>query len=588
MKMKKLSILFLVLLCIISIVSAGDSFYILEDSKNLSGERGDQVSDSFTVINNGTTSLTLSFTGLNLTNGSNVLNVSPIINESLNVNQSKSINFDIDILSNQAFGVYTGILNASNGNVSDTLQLKVEVTPSFSLSASPISINFDNAKRNETRGGTFTITNDGNGDLTGVTPSSTLDSKYNIDFKNLSAFDLNIRQSKTITFSVLIPENEPTTDHSVGTVGVNSNEFNDSSLVNLNIDIKGGLIVKDFDVRINYRNGGTDFDTNIQDGQSLQFKDDDQNDVRPGSELEFKLNIANTFTDNDEDPDIEDITVTITIVEIDDEEDIDEESDEFSLDPDEEKRVSLFFDIPLEIEEKTFDVIVEIEGEDDEGVTHRIIWNLDLQTDKQRREIIIRRATLTQNTLSCERNTRFNFAILNIGSKEEDEVKAEAFNKEIGFNFVEDDIILDVDPFEDDDEFSKSLTINVDDKIKAGTYPITLNAYIHDEIIYETKKVNLIIKDCGNGEIEEEEVIEEDGEDLEEEEKEEDIDVAVEPDEVDEEEEGVKIPVLTGKVTETKEVSIAKPIYVVFLLIAIIAIVVGVLVALRIKTKEEF
>src|SRR3989338_1693809 len=315
----------------------------------------------------------------------------------------------------------------------------------LSLSASPTTISFGEVKRNSTSTAAFTITNTGSEGLTNVTPISNAAAKYNIAF-NKTGFNMAAGSSESLSVNVTIPIDEPTTNHSIGSIIINSNELN-ATLIGMNVNVKGGLTIEEFNVRVYYRDGDTDINQNINEGHKLDFEDD----VRPGSQLKFDIDAENTFT-SDEDIDIEDITVTVTILEIDDGEDLDEESDEFDLEPNENERVTLLFDIPLEVEEGDYDILVEIEGEDKEGTLHTIERNLEMQLSKERRDIIIRKADMTQNTLSCERETRLNIDILNVGSKEETDVKVEAVNNDIGLGFVDDDVELSKEPFDEEKE----------------------------------------------------------------------------------------------------------------------------------------
>jgi len=579
MKMKKLLVFFLTLLFSIYIVSAADIIDIVESSLSLSAQQGTTKSSSFTINNTGTTTLNLAFTSSTLTKGSDTLTINSISNLNNIANgTSRSVGFNIPIGSNQALGVYTGTIsatNASNGAVFDTLTINVNVTPSFSLSSSTSSISFTDVKRNSTRTATFTITNNGNGNLTGVIPTSTAASKYNIGF-NKTGFSLNTGQSETLKFNVTTPSDEQTTNHSIGNIVINSNEFS-KSIASINIDVKGGLIIDELDVRVFYREGGTDVDQNVNNGERVDFGDDDD-EIGPGDEIEFRVNLENTFTSS-EDIDIEDITVTITIEEIDDGEDIDEESDEFDLDPGETERVIVPFKIKLEVEEQIYDVLIEVEGVDDEGTSHEIVWNLKISINKDRRDIIIRKASLTQNTLSCSRETRLNIEVLNIGTKIEDDVKVEVLNDDIGLNFVEDDIELDIEPFEDDDEYDKSILIKVDNNVAAGNYPITVNAYITGGALFATETVNLEVKACGTSE----EVVEEPVEEV----KEEEETVTVEEPEVkEEEEEGIKISVLEGEVTETKESSIGSSIVLILIITGVVAVGIGLFVGMKLIQKK--
>ena len=457
------------------------------------------------------------------------------------------------------------------------LCLSSAVSAAFSLSAAPSSIFFGNAVRNSTITATFTITNNGDS-LTGIVPASSAAAKYNIVFDQ-TGFDLNINQSKTLSFNVAIPIDEPTTNHSIGYIIMNSNEFNFTNLINMNVDAKGGMEIDEFDARVYYRDGGTDSNQGISNGQKLDFEDQ----VRPGSKLEFRIDVNNAFT-SDEDIDIEDITATITIKEIGDEDDLDEESDRFDLKPNEEEKVTILIGIPLEVEEGTYDVLVEIEGEDTEGTKHRIEWNLKLSLVKERRELIIRKANLTGSVLSCDRNTKLNIEVLNTGARGESDAKVEAVNKGIGLNFVEEGIRLETNPFEDDDQYEKSLAIKVGDNVAAGTYPITVNAYT-GEALLESKAVSLVIEDCKSAEeITEQEPTEEGA--IEEEEKEEVTTAAEEIKVKAPEEEGTKIPVIAGKVTETKELPSMKPIILALIIAGVLAVPLGVFVALKFMPKK--
>ena len=276
------------------------------------------------------------------------------------------------------------------------LCLSYIASATLSLSASPTTISFGEIKRNSTSTAAFTITNTGSEGLTNVTPISNAAAKYNIAF-NKTGFNMAAGSSESLSVNATIPIDEPTTNHSIGSIIINSNELN-ATLIGMNVNVKGGLTIEEFNVRVYYRDGDTDINQNINEGHKLDFEDD----VRPGSQLKFDIDVGNAFTSSEE-IDIEDITVTVTILEIDDGEDLDEESDEFDLEPNEEERVTLLFDIPLEVEEGDYDILVEIEGEDKEGTLHTIERNLEMQLSKERRDIIIRKADLTQNTLSCER-----------------------------------------------------------------------------------------------------------------------------------------------------------------------------------------
>jgi len=583
MKTDKILMIFLVLIFSIYVASAADSADIVEGSVNVSGQQGTTASGSFTLNNTGTSTTTYSFT--RELSGPGALSINDISEVTLAIDTPTSVNFNVPIDGSQTLGVYSGTIKVTNSSsdILYTLPITVNVTPSFSVSSSVSSFIFENVQRNTTKTGTFILTNDGNGDLTNVVPGG-ISAIYNVQFNN-TGFTLNKGESETLSFNFTVPFDEPTTNHSIGSISIVSNEFSSSSLAKISIDVKGGLVIDDFDVRIFYNFGENDGDTDViqgvVDGQNINFDDD----VRPGSELRFNIDVENTFTSS-EDIDIEDVTVRVTIEEIDDGEDLDEEGDEFDLNPGEEERTTVFFDIPLEVEEGDYEVLVEVEGVDDEGTEHSLEWNLEITINKERRNVIISRAGLTRDTISCSRDTRVNLEVLNIGSKEEDDIKVEIKNDDLGINFVQRSIELETDPFDNDDEYRKSLSISVGSEVAPGTYPIKVNLFISSGALFGSETLNLVVNECGAGSVEDEEIIEEDV--VEEEEREEEETVSVqEPEVTEEEEEGIKIPILEESITETKEPSFGGPIILSMVIAGFAAIVIGVFVALKFTPKKE-
>ena len=89
-------------------------------------------------------------------------------------------------------------------------------------------------------------------------------------------------------------------------------------------------------------------------------------DVLPGSNITFTIRVENTF--QGEKPDLRDVFVTMTIEGTDDDvEDLEEKSIDFDLEPGNDNRVDVKFNIPLGIEPGTHNVKIEAEGEDANG-----------------------------------------------------------------------------------------------------------------------------------------------------------------------------------------------------------------------------
>ncbi len=101
-------------------------------------------------------------------------------------------------------------------------------------------------------------------------------------------------------------------------------------------------------------------------------KDTGTIDVKPGSILEIKVKVENLYDEDieGEDLDIEDIVITATIDEIDDGDELEEEADEFDLDAEEDDTETIQFEIPWEVDDDSFDLSIEVEGEDENGTMH--------------------------------------------------------------------------------------------------------------------------------------------------------------------------------------------------------------------------
>ncbi|MCH8003110.1 MAG: lamin tail domain-containing protein [Nanoarchaeota archaeon] len=300
-----------------------------------------------------------------------------------------------------------------------------------------------------------------------------------------------------LTFSLLTSPSGMSIDSSTGViswtpilsqVGVNNVTVNvsDGSLTetqSYNITVTKGpkLQISDLDVKVD---GKTD--KNLIDGDKIS------KEAKPGSKVIFSIEVENLFTD-DEDLEIEDIEIIVTILDIDDGDDLDEDAKEFDLKAGKDEREKIEFEIPLEVEEDTFDVLIEVEGEDENGTTHEIEFNLELEVEKENHEIRIIRSALTPSTIKCQRTISINTEIINTGSEDEDDVTLEVMNSDLSINSLVTGIELDEGT--DDNRFTKLFTESISTDVLPGTYPITINTY-YDGKLSETDTVNLDVEEC--------------------------------------------------------------------------------------------
>jgi hypothetical protein len=496
-KMKKLILIWALLLPFFAFGAAAQAaFNIVEDSANISGKAGQTLSGSFSVKNTGTTTLSINFTGLTLSKGSDTLAITSLANiTGLAAGGTKTSGFSVIVPSGKPLGLYTGTLTGKSGTLSDTVQINADVKGTYSVSTVS-QINFGSSKLNTTKKGSFDLTNTGDDALTKVSFKFS-DSKFNFN-ADKSDFTISKGSTEKINFNLTIPKDSSTGNVTLGSVSIVSNELT-TKLFDVKAEIGGGLVIDDLDVFLTTRDSERGSHLDVVDGKKLSFGEED---AGPGSELRFNFNIENTFSDDDN-IDIKDIIVRVTIVDIEDGDDIEEESDDFSLDPSSNRDVDIFINIPISVDVGVYDIIIEVEGKDDEGNDHTTGMSLDLDINKEARAVVVSRASLFPNKVVCGGTASLTAVLKNLGKRREPEAKFEILNPNLGINYVQGSLALDEEPFDEDNEYTKVLPIVVDRNTKPGTYPIEIKAYIQEGIMWERRTVNLLVDPCGTQPVQE-------------------------------------------------------------------------------------
>lgn len=209
-------------------------------------------------------------------------------------------------------------------------------------------------------------------------------------------------------------------------------------------------------------------------------------EAKQESDLEFEIEVKNIF-----EKEIKNIAITATIKDIDD---LKEESDIYKLAPGDSKKVDFDFKLPLKLDDGDYDFKINLRGKDQDNNIHKLDWALTLEVEKDKHNVRITKASVSPSVVSCSKATNAIVEILNLGSEEED-VKLEITNRELGIDIKERDIELGTGTH-DDAEYEKTFPLTVQNSIKAGTYPISINAYYNKDKSITAKKVNLVVEDC--------------------------------------------------------------------------------------------
>lgn len=216
-------------------------------------------------------------------------------------------------------------------------------------------------------------------------------------------------------------------------------------------------------------------------------------EVNPASTLKVKVKVLNLYT-REEDNEIDNVKVKATLLGINNGDDIEEKASKFDLGADRSRSVTMEFDIPLKVDDESYTLLIEAEGEDQNSTDHFIEIEIEVEVDKEEHRLHFEEVTLGSSTLDCIRTTQLRIVIINIGQEEEEEVLLTAINDKLGLAFSEEIDIIDADPFED---FSR--TINIDATgLAPGVYPIVVRAEYdgNDERITETRE--LVVQSCAD------------------------------------------------------------------------------------------
>jgi hypothetical protein len=226
--------------------------------------------------------------------------------------------------------------------------------------------------------------------------------------------------------------------------------------------------------------------------KDLENGDDIGRDAKPGDLLKFDVELENLFPSSS-DIQIENIELTITIKDIDDGDDLEDSVDYDDLDAGDDDSQVIEFTLPTLVEEDTYDVILEVDAEDENGGSQDFSWELQLDVKKDSHALLLDRATISPSEVSCNRDATLSLRVVNIGREDEDEVRLEVQNSELGIGIDEDNIEIE-EGSDEDSVYETSYNFNLENA-KPGIYPISVKAY-YDSKLGDEQTLTLTVEDC--------------------------------------------------------------------------------------------
>jgi len=328
----------------------------------------------------------------------------------------------VNVPAYQAPDTYTGTLTATgiynNGTqVTTALTMVVNVSTASSVSLSTIP-----SMSKSTNKTSFTITNNGNTDLNGLSVYASPimedsdDNMITLAFTP-SSLNLNKGQSATVNITATFPSDLAFNSYST-TVYVSNPSVNVST---------GLTISSDF---CEYGQLGSDITiTSVKDRSDVE----DDWSWYPNDDVEIEVKVKNNNDDK------KDIVVAYYLKngdEIDDE-------DTITINENDHELITFKFKVPSDISSGNYQLFIKAYEEDEEDTQCKdYVQNIKIKQNT--RDVIVDLNSISApNQVTCGENVELTVKIVNIGKQNEDKVKVRMYNSELGIDLYSSGFSLD-------------------------------------------------------------------------------------------------------------------------------------------------
>ncbi len=221
--------------------------------------------------------------------------------------------------------------------------------------------------------------------------------------------------------------------------------------------------------------------------------------VEPDSQIILRITLENLWPEGTENHDIKHIDLDATLDAFCQDMDDDEQSQDISkLEPGEKEKITFTFNVPLcAQEDNDYDLLLEIEGEDEDGTIYRISRKIEIEILREKAEILFYPPVIYPNNLSCDRTFAVDVFMQNIG-REDEEVGLLIINKNLSINEFE-WVDLEYGDFGDEGTYyNHTFFFTVSQNVSPGTYSLRLEAEYarKDEVRKQFGDVSILA--CGS------------------------------------------------------------------------------------------
>ena len=357
----------------------------------------------------------------------------------------------------------------------------------------------DNQDRVNNVTDTITVTNNGNTTLNNIALTHNALAKYNVRLNPSSITTLAPSASTTVTVTADIP-----LDFNAVETDENKADFMQEKALSIGtLTATSGTTVATADMKMQAVNQLELKRATLECGDtSKRVKDGtDFDDLKPDMSCTLTVEVENNFNDDDDDDDKTgdiDFSDAEVRIEVDDSDfDVDED-DSVDPDPDDTDEVAFDFDIDEEVDDGSYDLLITLIGEDDNGAWHGEQWEVNLKVDRLKHDVQIKAPLMNPEKMDCKGGQlKVDAKIINLGTRDEDDVVVELEIADLDLNTKRSGLELD-----QDDYTRLTMTLNIPEDVEEGIYLVSLNTYFDGIAPSNTKTFNLAIDAC---EVEEEE-----------------------------------------------------------------------------------